>query len=313
MSQNVFYAWQSDSENRLNRSFIERALQAAIDAILDADLALEPVIDRDTLGLPGAPNIVEAILAKIDCAAVVVADVSIINIARSEIAPVRLTPNPNVMFELGYAAAKLGWEYIIPVLNLATGQIEELPFDIRQRRPVTYTAPIGADDLASERRELQRKLQRALITCLGESQSREARVRIVFNPRPGRFGLSNSGARRVRVDKLVYRFPQTIHVNSGSPYTSLPAIRTRDFGYIDGIQWWEMTLFHLPGAPPDQTLPDYIAPGDTEVFMAMPAYIKDNSPRATTVYLKYYLDDGTFIEKNPTVGELFDPQGPYTP
>lgn len=305
--------WQSDSENRLNRSFIERALQGAIDAILDADLALEPVIDRDTLGLSGAPNIVEAIFDKIDSATVVVADVSIINAAGPLISPLRPTPNPNVMFELGYAAAKLGWEYLIPVLNLATGQIEELPFDIRQRRPVTYTAPIDADDLASERRELQRKLQRALIACLGESQRREPRVRIVFKRQPGRFGLSNSGASRVRVDKLVYRFPQAIHVNSGSPHVGSPAIRTRDFGYIDGVQWWEMTLFHLQGALPDQSLPDYIAPGDTEVFMAMPAYIKDTAPADTSVYLKYYFADGTVIEKSPTVGELFDPQGVYAP
>jgi hypothetical protein len=47
-------------------------------------------------------------------------------------------PNPNVMGELGYVAKCVGWENVIPVFNLAYGQREQLPFDIRHRHIVSY-------------------------------------------------------------------------------------------------------------------------------------------------------------------------------
>ena len=50
----------------------------------------------------------------------------------------RLTPNPNVITELGYAAGTIGMDRIIGVLNEATGPIEKLPFDLPRRRIVTY-------------------------------------------------------------------------------------------------------------------------------------------------------------------------------
>jgi len=62
-------------------------------------------------------------------------DVSIIN-ASSE--GVRKTPNPNVLIELGYAIAQLGWERIILVYNEKYGKVEELPFDIRNHRTLKY-------------------------------------------------------------------------------------------------------------------------------------------------------------------------------
>jgi hypothetical protein len=53
----VFYSWQSDTPANLNRSFVEKALGAAIER-LHADVTLEPVlrdaavqIDKDTKGV----------------------------------------------------------------------------------------------------------------------------------------------------------------------------------------------------------------------------------------------------------------------
>lgn len=309
MSQTVFYIWQSDSQNRTNRNFIEVALQRAIDGILEEELALEPVIDRDTAGLSGAPDVAQAILEKIDAATVVVADVSLINSGSASSPPDRLTPNPNVMFELGYAAAKLGWAYIVPVHNLATGQIEDLPFDIRQRRLVTYTADASTEDLPTGRKDLQRKLQAALTSCLQASARRAPRVALVY--RSGRFGVRNSGTIRITVDRLVYRFPQTIHVNSGPPLLALPTIHLRDFGTVDGVQWWELVLERIPGQPGRTSLPDFVAAGETEIFEALPSFFgRDADPNAE-VYIKLHFADGTVIEFRPTVGELVDPQGAY--
>jgi hypothetical protein len=54
---------------------------------------VEPVIDRDTAGVPGSPDIAHTIFDKIDAAAVFVCDVSIVNADTAG----RPTPNPNVL------------------------------------------------------------------------------------------------------------------------------------------------------------------------------------------------------------------------
>ena len=107
----------SDLPNATNRGFIEKALTDAAKAIRSDDsIAVEPVIDRDTEGIPGAPDIASTIFEKIDAAKVFVCDVSIIGLSGD-----RTTPNPNVLLELGYAVRALGWRSIIMVLNAAYG------------------------------------------------------------------------------------------------------------------------------------------------------------------------------------------------
>jgi hypothetical protein len=89
----------ADLPNPTNRGFIEAALEDAT-AVLAGDPALtvEPVVDRDTKGIPGAPDIATTIFDKIDKASVFVGDVSIVHPPRSK---GRRSPNPNVLLELG--------------------------------------------------------------------------------------------------------------------------------------------------------------------------------------------------------------------
>lgn len=96
---------------------------------------LEFNIDRDTKSEIGTPNILESIFKKIDRSKIFVADISIINSDSSG----RKCPNPNVLVELGYAARVLGWERVFCFYNTDYGSIEELPFDLRQRRPIQYS------------------------------------------------------------------------------------------------------------------------------------------------------------------------------
>src|SRR5262245_46435627 len=106
MHVTVFYSWQTDSANAANRALIEDSLRAAAKAIhADESIQVEPVIERDTLGLPGAPNIASAILRKIEDCGVFVADVTIVNPDSEG----RRMPNPNVLVELGYAIHCVGW------------------------------------------------------------------------------------------------------------------------------------------------------------------------------------------------------------
>jgi hypothetical protein len=153
----VFYSWQSDLPAAGNRNLIEDCLSRAMRSIgRDADAKIEPVLDRDTANLAGAPDIANSILAKIAVADVFVADVSIVNAGGA-----RPTPNPNVLIELGYAIAQLGWDNVILVQNRAFGGPEILPFDLRGRRVVVYDAADGSDR-AEVRGLLQGRLEAGL-------------------------------------------------------------------------------------------------------------------------------------------------------
>lgn len=161
MKRTVFYSWQSDLPAAGNRNLIEASLTRAIRAIaLDGTAGVEPVLDRDTANLAGAPDIAHSILAKIAMADMFVADVSIINTGAA-----RPSPNPNVLIELGYAIAELGWENVVLVQNTAFGGPELLPFDLRARRTVTYNLP-PVGDRPEARALLQGRLEASLRASL---------------------------------------------------------------------------------------------------------------------------------------------------
>src|SRR5438105_1021833 len=136
----VFYSWQSDLPNKTNRGLIGDALEKACKE-LSADLELAIRVDADIQGESGSPDIAATILDKIDKATIVVADVSIIGTAPvtgSDPAATRPVPNPNVLFELGYAKRALGPKRVIMVCNAAYGRVEDLPFDIRGKGVLKY-------------------------------------------------------------------------------------------------------------------------------------------------------------------------------
>lgn len=152
----VFYSWQSDLPGNTNRGFIETALKKALDDLKkDPDVEESPrELTKDTLGIPGSPDIVNVILSKIRAAEVCVFDVSIV--AENK---VRKLPNPNVMIELGYALRHHPFQKIIMVFNTETGDLKDLPFDLGFKRALTYHAPAGEGvDRSAARAELAGKL-----------------------------------------------------------------------------------------------------------------------------------------------------------
>ncbi len=131
MKKTIFYSWQSDLPNRSNRGFLEKCLKESVKKLSKISLfSIELTVDRDTKNLDGTPDIVNSILGKIESSSLFVADISIIN--SDSIG--RKTPNPNVLFELGYAVKTLGWDRVICIFNLDYGSIDDLPFDLRQKR-----------------------------------------------------------------------------------------------------------------------------------------------------------------------------------
>jgi hypothetical protein len=168
----VFYSWQSDTPNAANRSFILTALEGAAKEITSDDsIKIEPVVDRDTLDVAGSPDIGATILEKITAADVMVADVTIINPGSAG----RLTPNPNVLVEVGYALAVHTESRLILVNNLFFGRPEDLPFNLRQKRVLSYRSAPDASERASDRRVLQGALTNAIGAVLTQ-QGVSARV-----------------------------------------------------------------------------------------------------------------------------------------
>ena len=166
MEYKIFYSWQSDLPNATNRGFIERALEKAARSIkLDDTITVEPVIERDTEGVPGSPGIAETIFRKIDGCHVFVCDVSIINQDLDH----RPAPNPNVLIELGYALKVLGPDNIVMVMNTVFGNPSLLPFDLRARRVATYTMAEKNRERAKERNTLQSLLENALKMIIDNS------------------------------------------------------------------------------------------------------------------------------------------------
>jgi hypothetical protein len=136
MNNTIFYSWQSDLPNDSNRGFIESCLEKASKKISNfSPFSIDFVLDRDTKNEIGTPDIADSIFNKISKAKIFVADISIINSDYSG----RKSPNPNVLLELGYASRLLGWDKIFCFYNLDYGNFEDLPFDLKQRRPITYS------------------------------------------------------------------------------------------------------------------------------------------------------------------------------
>lgn len=160
----IFYSWQSDLPNRTNHSLIEGSLKKAAQSLGIGDDGVESVVDRDTQGVPGAPHIAVTIFEKIMRSDAFVCDASIVGKIPPKIpgkAP-RPTPNPNVLAELGFAVAALGWERVLMVFNQASGDIRDLPFDLDRSRVLKYTDVDEDHDRGAIRKELTKTIQRGL-------------------------------------------------------------------------------------------------------------------------------------------------------
>lgn len=150
----VFWSWQSDYSPKTNQHFMRDVLKDAIDRI-HAELDIEEreeewaSLDHDTQGVAGAVEITRTLLEKIQSASVFVADVTPICATEGEGG--KAVPNPNVMFEAGWAMASIGETFMIFVLNEASGyKPKDLPFDIQGRRIFTYA--LNPDATSAERK-----------------------------------------------------------------------------------------------------------------------------------------------------------------
>lgn len=170
MANTVFLAWQLDTPADQNKTFIWNALNRATStADVSASVESSPRPESDTGGVAGSPNIVETIFRRIRDCAIFVADLTFT--AKTDSG--KLSPNPNVLIELGYAARSIGWERTILLINEKYGKAKSLPFDIVQHRwPIEYL--MSEHTTVGEQRfdQLSDALTAAIASCQQHSLER---------------------------------------------------------------------------------------------------------------------------------------------
>lgn len=153
-----------------------------------------PRVESDTQGVAGAPDIAATIFAKIDRSDIFVADVSIIGTLAAD----RPSPNPNVLIELGYAKRALGLDRVILVCNTHFGAVDDMPFDIRGKRAMTYVSAPDDESRAEARANLRGQLAGAIRTALDAAAPASVGVRVEVN----RGYLLEKRERAVRVEVI---------------------------------------------------------------------------------------------------------------
>lgn len=177
----IFYAWQSDTDSKLNRTFIRDATRKAVEA-LAADTHVQEAVrlDHDTKGVSGTPDIAQVIFEKIEGCTVFLADLTFIGQSHpdSPNEPAKRIPNPNVLIELGWAMRSVRWNRVVCVMNTAYGTPDHLPFDLRGRRhPICYhLASWDAADKLAVKQKLVEDLKIAIQAVLNETPSSEEAV-----------------------------------------------------------------------------------------------------------------------------------------
>lgn len=134
----IFYSWQSDLAKETNLNAIRHCLREASSLIETEFEDIRVDVDEATRDTTGSPNIPQTIFGKILLSDIFICDLTTINtLAPPEF---RRVPNPNVLIELGYAIAILGWERIIMLFNTTHGTFpNDLPFDIDRHRATPFS------------------------------------------------------------------------------------------------------------------------------------------------------------------------------
>lgn len=171
----IFGCWQSDNND--SKNYFLNILKSVCK---ECDCELFLAIDRNS---SGAPNIYNEILNKINKCNIFVCDLTIIDMKYQG----RKTPNPNVMFELGYATSVLGEDNIICLYDKAVCdknfKIEmDMPFDIRQKNLVEFNSNFKKS-LNQDRNYF--KIKNIIINTIDKNRDKFTRIKNTFEGNHG--------------------------------------------------------------------------------------------------------------------------------
>lgn len=171
MNQTIFYSWQSDLPYDINQKAIGGAIKAAILSIED-ESTHKLVYDEATRDEAGSFDIPSKILDKINSCDIFICDITTIN---SNDTVTRKCPNPNVLIELGFAIANIGWNRIIMVFNKQYGNFpNDLPFDLDKRRTTPFTIKDKGDK--NGKTDLSNKLKKGIETIIRKNPNKPKQI-----------------------------------------------------------------------------------------------------------------------------------------
>lgn len=159
----VFFSWQSDLPKKSNTNAIRSGLRKAKKSI---STPIE--LDEATRAMSGSENIAQKILEKIQASDIFIADITTI---RKAYRRRRAVPNPNVVFEVGFAVAHLGWSRVILLFNENHGNVpQDVPFDFSVNRVSTFM--MSETPTKSEREKLEGLISSALAQVVASNPAR---------------------------------------------------------------------------------------------------------------------------------------------
>ena len=232
----IFYSWQSDLPQITNQKAIRNALRFA-SSLIEETSDIRIVVDEATRGESGSPNIPVTILQKISICDIFVCDLTTINPEASEFN--KKTPNPNVLFELGYAVSTLGWGRVIMLFNKHFGVFpDDLPFDVDRHRASSFMLSEDDPKNKSNVSNLQVLLKDAINLVIQNNPKRPSEMR----------SLTPEEIKRIRDSHNLTRALSTIHIPTINKMAfDLPYCFSHDIFYFlesfRGIV--ESPLFHI--------------------------------------------------------------------
>jgi hypothetical protein len=170
----IFFSWQADLPQAASTRIIRRCLQDAANELAH-DRELRIAVEEATTGNSGSPYIPGALAEKIRKCDIFVGDVT--TVARvvdpSDVLRVgKSLPNPNVTFELGLAAAHVGWDRIIMLFNTALAEFEQLPFDFDRHRMTKFSIAADQAKEKGKMKELAKELRNGLAAIIDGAPQR---------------------------------------------------------------------------------------------------------------------------------------------
>lgn len=260
---NIFYSWQSDLDRYTNQDAIRIEIKKVIPVLENELDEFDIRVDEATSRVAGSPEIPTTILEKIDICDVFICDMTTVNNDSSDS---RKMPNPNVIFELGYAVSFLGWNRIIMLFNENYGNFNtELPFDLEKRRIVSFN--ISDKDDTNGKGQLRTNLKNNIELIIKNNPEKESKKNLNTNkvdPRTkdienlcnllstihiGVFELYLYHLPNRILDKIfffLYGFQEIFHSVSFHLYDKVLLDKISNF-----INLWEKTLQHSNLFKPD--------------------------------------------------------------
>lgn len=166
----VFFSWQSDVPENSNilRSFIKASIKN-----FETTHHVNVLYDEASRSVVGSQKVEEVILKKIRACDIFIADITPITRIETEEEKkkrIKLLPNPNVAFELGYAMHCLPMEQVLIVLPSGIPH-DQLPFDFNHNRLIEFDEQTNPMD---------EEIEKSLAFCM-KTRTSQVDV-IVVNP-----------------------------------------------------------------------------------------------------------------------------------